>query len=126
MITVSKSVQCEPGWKFGQFTESEEECWKVMPVGKPWGFAAYECKKLNAHLPVPKDEEDNQLLLTHLKSQLELPRNLRVTWLGYKLSGWPIKWMEVHTGVNLEDYQNYTNWKEGHPANNYFAAIRQV
>ena len=32
---------------------------------------------------------------------------------------------KVHTKVNVEDYENYFNWKEGHPANNYFAAIRQ-
>ena len=26
----------------------------------------------------------------------------------------------------VEDLGNYTNWKEGHPGNNYFATIRQV
>ena len=60
--------------------------------GKPWGFAAYECQKLDAHLPVPKNAEDNELVLKVIKT---LKLKLRVTWLGFKLSGWPIKWLEV-------------------------------
>ena len=66
-------------------------------------------------------------LLLHVLSMLKRVDlgKIPVSWLGFKLSGWPIKWTEVHTRNKIEDYKNYTNWKEGHPANNYFAAIRQ-
>ena len=114
-------VQCDQGWKFGKFTPNVTDCWTVMPEGKPWGFAAYECQKLDAHMPVPKDETDNEMVLSMLK-KIDLGK-IPVTWLGFKLSGWPIKWTEVHTRNKIEDYKNYTNWKEGHPANNYFAAM---
>ena len=31
-----------------------------MPEGKPWGFASYECKKLDAHLPVIRSAIENK------------------------------------------------------------------
>ena len=33
---------------------------KKMPEGKPWGFASYECKKLDAHLPVIRSAIENK------------------------------------------------------------------
>ena len=39
------TVTCDPGWKFVKMTDGHH-CWTRMPDGKPWGFAAFECQKI--------------------------------------------------------------------------------
>ena len=55
------------------------KCWTRMPEGKPWGFAAYECQKIDSHLPVIRNEKDNLILLNVIKS---IKLFARATWIG--------------------------------------------
>ena len=42
-----------------------------MPEGKPWGFASYECKKLDAHLPVIRSAIENKKITKLIQGRLK-------------------------------------------------------
>ena len=42
-----------------------------MPEGKPWGFASYECKKLDAHLPVIRSAIENKKITKLIQDRLK-------------------------------------------------------
>ena len=44
---------------------------KKMPEGKPWGFASYECKKLDAHLPVIRSAIENKRITEIIQERFE-------------------------------------------------------
>ena len=96
-----------------------------MPEGKPWGFASYECKKLDAHLPVIRSAIENKKITKLIQDRLKTffvrfdsptfrcrtfqsfwkSLDLRikgihnpVTWIGIKKGGFPtVNWMEHHS-----------------------------
>ena len=54
---------------------------KKMPEGKPWGFASYECKKLDAHLPVIRSAIENKKITKIIQGSL---KNIAYHWVRTK------------------------------------------